>query len=201
MHLVGFEFIDQVHQSFHTAPEPIQLPDHEGIGLAQLRTAPPSAPDVRPVLPLASCLDLQQALPTLVNHQRRQTFASHWGEGTTSSSDGQRFQAGGRGEEAGQVNLRYGTELACCSTRTYRTSTHPSLGRPRGFIVAERHQRENASKVATHLAVLVGMDKKTGPRYQPRLNILRCFTLVHAFRTGKPQKAACAMILPTHTDL
>ncbi|MDX6557162.1 MAG: hypothetical protein QOF72_211, partial [Blastocatellia bacterium] len=38
------------------------------------------------------------------------TFASHWGEGTTSSSDGQRFQAGGRGEEAGQVNLRYGTE-------------------------------------------------------------------------------------------
>lgn len=27
-----------------------------------------------------------------------------------SSSDGQRFQAGGRGEEAGQVNLCYGTE-------------------------------------------------------------------------------------------
>jgi TnpA family transposase len=51
-----------------------------------------------------------KALATLVNHQHRQTFASHWGEGTTSSSDGQRFQAGGRGEEAGQVNLRYGTE-------------------------------------------------------------------------------------------
>jgi hypothetical protein len=30
-----------------------------------------------------------KALATLVNHQRRQTFASHWGEGTTSSSDGQ----------------------------------------------------------------------------------------------------------------
>jgi TnpA family transposase len=51
-----------------------------------------------------------KALATLVNHQHRQTFSSHWGEGTTSSSDGQRFQAGGRGEEAGQVNLRYGTE-------------------------------------------------------------------------------------------
>jgi len=33
-----------------------------------------------------------------------------------------------------------------------------------------------------HLAVLEGMDKKTGPRYLPRLNILGCFTLVHAFR-------------------
>jgi len=65
----------------------------------------------------------------------------------------------------------------------------------------ERYQRENASKVATHLAVLEGMDKKTGPRYLPRLNILGCFTLVHAFRTGKPRKLACAMTLPTHTGL
>jgi TnpA family transposase len=45
-----------------------------------------------------------------LNHQHRQPFASHWGEGTTSSSDGQQFRAGGRGEQAGQVNLRYGTE-------------------------------------------------------------------------------------------
>jgi len=59
----------------------------------------------------------------------------------------------------------------------------------------------NASKVVTHLAVLEGMDKKTGPRYQPRLNILGCFTLVHAFRAGKPQKPRCAMILSTHTGL
>ena len=36
MQLLGFKFIDQVHQSFHAAPEPIQFPDHEGIGLAQL---------------------------------------------------------------------------------------------------------------------------------------------------------------------
>jgi hypothetical protein len=43
------------------------------------------------------------------------------------------------------------------------------------------------------LAVLEGMDKKTGPRYLPRLNILGCFTLVHAFRKGKPRKLAPAM--------
>jgi TnpA family transposase len=36
------------------------------------------------------------------------TFAAHWGEGKTSSSDGQRFRAGGRGEAGGQVNLKYG---------------------------------------------------------------------------------------------
>src|SRR6476619_2141669 len=75
------------------------------------------------------------------------------------------------------------------------------LAVPRGLISGERHQRENASKVATHLAVLEGMDMKTGPRYLPRLNILGCFTLVHTFRTGKPRKLACAMTLPTHTGL
>jgi TnpA family transposase len=37
-------------------------------------------------------------------------FAAHWGEGTTSSSDGQRFRAGGRGEASGQINARYGGE-------------------------------------------------------------------------------------------
>ena len=36
MDLLGFKFIDQVDQSFHAAPEPIQFPYHEGVGLAQL---------------------------------------------------------------------------------------------------------------------------------------------------------------------
>jgi hypothetical protein len=71
-----------------------------------------------------------KALAGIVNYHRRPPLATHWGEGTTSSPDGQRFRAGGRGEEAGQVNLRYGTEPgACCSTRTYRTSTRPSTPR------------------------------------------------------------------------
>src|ERR1700738_579192 len=44
------------------------------------------------------------------------------------------------------------------------------------------------SKVETHLTVLQDMSKKTGTRYQPRLNILGCFALLQALRTGKPQK-------------
>jgi hypothetical protein len=49
MHLLEFEFIDQIHQSFHPAPEPIQFPDHEGIGFAQLgqRFFQPGAFDLR----------------------------------------------------------------------------------------------------------------------------------------------------------
>jgi TnpA family transposase len=50
------------------------------------------------------------ALAELVNAQFKQPFAAYWGEGTTSSSDGQRFRAGGRGEASGQINARYGSE-------------------------------------------------------------------------------------------
>ena len=49
-------------------------------------------------------------LAELVNAQFRQPFAAYWGDGTTSSSDGQNFKAGGRGQAAGQVNLKYGQE-------------------------------------------------------------------------------------------
>ena len=50
------------------------------------------------------------ALAELTNAQFRQPFAAYWGDGTTSSSDGQNFRAGGRGQFAGQVNLKYGQE-------------------------------------------------------------------------------------------
>ena len=49
------------------------------------------------------------ALAELVNHQYRHAFAAHWGDGTTSSSDGQRFRAGGRAS-TGHVNPKYGSE-------------------------------------------------------------------------------------------
>jgi TnpA family transposase len=49
-------------------------------------------------------------LAELVNAQLNQPFAAYWGDGTTSSSDGQNFKAGGRGQFSGQVNLKYGQE-------------------------------------------------------------------------------------------
>lgn len=50
------------------------------------------------------------ALAELVNAQFQHPFAVWWGNGTTSSSDGQNFKAGGRGKFAGQVNPKYGQE-------------------------------------------------------------------------------------------
>ena len=50
------------------------------------------------------------ALAELVNAQSAQPFAAHCGDGTTSSSDGQFFRAGGRGKSTGQVNPKYGAE-------------------------------------------------------------------------------------------
>jgi TnpA family transposase len=50
------------------------------------------------------------ALATLINAQLNQPFAENWGDGTTSSSDGQRFRAGGRAESTGHINPKYGSE-------------------------------------------------------------------------------------------
>ncbi len=51
-----------------------------------------------------------EALACLIDAQRALPLAGIWGEGITSSSDGQYFRAGGRGEAAAEVNARYGTE-------------------------------------------------------------------------------------------
>lgn len=50
------------------------------------------------------------ALAELVDTQSRQQFASLWGEGKTSSSDGQWFRAGGTGQAASHHNAKYGNE-------------------------------------------------------------------------------------------
>lgn len=50
------------------------------------------------------------ALADIVSAQHRVAFAAHWGDGTTSSSDGQRFRAGGKAESTGHVNPKYGSE-------------------------------------------------------------------------------------------
>ncbi len=51
-----------------------------------------------------------KALAELVNAQSRHPFAAHWGDGTTSSSDGQRFKVGGKAESTGHINPKYGAE-------------------------------------------------------------------------------------------
>ncbi len=52
----------------------------------------------------------QGAIAEIVNFHHRLPFAGNWGEGRTSSSDGQRYQAGGHKAFTSQVNARYGRE-------------------------------------------------------------------------------------------
>jgi TnpA family transposase len=49
-----------------------------------------------------------KALSVIINAQAAQPFSTWWGDGSTSSSDGQNFKTGGRGSFTGQVNLRHG---------------------------------------------------------------------------------------------
>ncbi|MGE5294833.1 MAG: Tn3 family transposase [Solirubrobacterales bacterium] len=51
-----------------------------------------------------------KALAEIINHHHRLKFAGYWGDGTTSSSDSQRFRTGGPGDAHGQVNARYGSD-------------------------------------------------------------------------------------------
>lgn len=50
------------------------------------------------------------ALAEVVNFQNAQPLAAYWGDGTTSSSDGQRFPVGGHGRKFGHLNAKYGRE-------------------------------------------------------------------------------------------
>jgi TnpA family transposase len=50
------------------------------------------------------------ALARLIEAHRALPLARIWGDGTTSSSDGQFFRAGGSGEALGDVNARHGNE-------------------------------------------------------------------------------------------
>jgi TnpA family transposase len=47
------------------------------------------------------------ALAKLINTQHTLSFASYWGDGTTSSSDGQFFPTAGHARVSGQINMKY----------------------------------------------------------------------------------------------
>lgn len=49
------------------------------------------------------------ALAELVNAQLHHPFAEHWGDGTTSSSDGQNFRSASKAKSTGHINLKYGS--------------------------------------------------------------------------------------------
>ena len=76
------------------------------------------------------------ALAELVNAQFRHPFAEHWGDGTTSSSDGQNFRTGSKAESTGHINPKYGSSPG-------RTFLHPYL-RPVRAVPHQGRERRRA---------------------------------------------------------
>jgi TnpA family transposase len=52
----------------------------------------------------------KEALASIIDAHHRLPISAVWGQGTTSSSDGQFFRSGKRGSRAGEVNARYGVD-------------------------------------------------------------------------------------------
>jgi len=52
----------------------------------------------------------KQAIALIINAQYQQPITKHWGDGNSSSSDGQRFKAGGSSALAASINPKYGSE-------------------------------------------------------------------------------------------
>ena len=65
----------------------------------------------------------------LTNAQHGQPLAALFGAADVSSSDGQHFPTGGRGEAVGAFNAHYGRERRRCSTRMCPAATRPSTPR------------------------------------------------------------------------
>src|SRR3546814_20668320 len=86
------------------------------------------------------------ALAVLINAHHRLPFSRVWGDGTTSSSDGQFFRGAKRGASGGDINARYGVDHG------FSFSTHVSDQR------APYHV--NVISAATHAAPSV-LDRLT----------------------------------------
>ena len=89
------------------------LADATNLGLSKMAQASPGLSFSRLAWVADWCLrdeTYRKALAEIVNYHHRLPFAAHWGDGTTSSSDAQRFPMGGRREATGQVNAKYGHE-------------------------------------------------------------------------------------------
>jgi hypothetical protein len=101
------------------------LADAINLGLTKMAEACPRATYARLTWPQAWHIrdgPIQLRLHKLSNAQFRHPFAAFWGDGTTSSSDGQYFRAGDRDEAAGQINSTTAVILECSFIRMFPTS-------------------------------------------------------------------------------
>ncbi len=147
------------------------------------------------------------ALADLVNAQLRQPFADNWGDGTTSSSDGQRFRVGGRGESTGHINPKYGAEpgrlfythisdqYAPFSTKVVNVGVRDSTYVLDGLLYHESDLRieEHYTDTAGFTDHVFALMHLLGFRFAPRLRDL-ADTRLYTPKTGQTYPALSALI-------
>jgi TnpA family transposase len=135
------------------------------------------------------------ALARLVEAHRALPLAAAWGDGTTSSSDGQFFRAGGRGEAVGEVNARHGNEPGVAfythvsdQFGPFHTKVIAATASEAPHVLDGLLRHGTGLRVAEHYAdtggatdQVFGLFALLGIRFAPRLRDLKDRRL-HAFR-------------------
>ena len=126
------------------------------------------------------------ALAELVNAQFRQPFAANWGDGTTSSSDGQNFRTGSKAESTGHINPKYGSspgrtfythisdQYAPFSTKVVNVGVRDSTYVLDGLLYHESDLRieEHYTDTAGFTDHVFGLMPFVGFRFAPRIRDL-----------------------------
>jgi TnpA family transposase len=127
-----------------------------------------------------------RALAMIVEAQSKLPMARFWGDGTTSSSDGQHFPAGSTGEALNVVNARYGNEpgLSAYSHVSdqyapYSTQIIPATAHEAPYILDGLLQNDTGRQIREHYADTGGFTDHVfaicsvlGFRFAPRIRDL-----------------------------
>jgi TnpA family transposase len=127
------------------------------------------------------------ALAEVVNAQSQQLFSTRWGDGTTSSSDGQWFRAGGTGQAAGHFNAKYGNEpgvtfythisdqYAPFHTKVINAAVRDATHVLDGLLYHESdlHIKEHYTDTAGFTDHVFGLMQLLGFRFAPRIRDLK----------------------------
>ena len=122
----------------------------------------------------------------LSNAQFRQSFAGNWGDGTTSSSDGQNFRTGSKAESTGHINPKYGSspgrtfythisdQYAPFSTKVVNVGVRDSTYVLDGLLYHESDLRieEHYTDTAGFTDHVFGLMHLLGFRFAPRIRDL-----------------------------
>jgi len=125
-------------------------------------------------------------LAELVNFQSKLPPAALWGDGTTSSSDGQRFPTGGRGKSFGHLNAKYGREpgvlfythvsdqYAPFHTKVITANVRDALHVLDGLMyhLSELKIKEHYTDTAGYTEQVFGLCHLLGFRFAPRIRDL-----------------------------